>query len=171
MKILLIEDNEQNIAGLTGALKGHDLTIVTSATDFFYNSVPNTTAWSNKCTDLSIYDAVITDVNLPAATDKGVMEGPIGLLVAMKALQCGVKKIAVITDANHHEANAISKGFDLWDGRGGAHTKSAFRIGDAKVLMLNAPKTDPDEFKFDFAWLLSETDKTRAEHKKELGAI
>ncbi len=156
MKVLLIEDNSENIQGLTKALDGHEVILVTEVTDFLYDHDPGTNTWSNKCVDLSIYDAVITDVNLPAATDKGVMEGPIGILIAFKALQCGVKKIAVITDANHHEANPISKGLDLWDGRGGEHTKGNFMIGDIKMLMINDSKKYPKNFEKDFAWLFAE---------------
>lgn len=155
MKVLLLEDNPENIKALQEALKGHEVALVTEVTDFFYEK--GTRGYGgDKETDLSVYDAVITDVNMPAVTDEGITMGPIGLLIGYKALQHGVRRIWVITDSNHHEPNVISKGFDLFNGGAGA-AKECVLYGERKMLLSNHSKKDPAYLKETFDWLFSNT--------------
>ena len=128
MKILLLEDNPQNIESLKNAILNAcpiaDITVMTEIGASFYGY------GVDEAVKLASYDAVITDVNMPGYTDRdGMIMSPIGPVIALKALQQGVKRIAILTDANHHEASPVSKAADLFENlMGGEADKTAIAV-------------------------------------------
>lgn len=153
MKILVVEDNEQHrnaaIEELTAA--GHEVTAVTKRpySDYgfvsqgfsslpgeYIDSDDRENFWSNP--SRSKFDAALFDLFLPEEKAEGLdgadpsKEQPYGLIMAFRAVQCGVKYIGVITDANHHR-NAISNALDMicppywWSGM----HQPVFRIGES----------------------------------------
>ncbi len=151
MKVLLLEDNPQNIESLkiaiTNACPDAEITVMTEIGANFYGYTG-----ADKAVKLALYDAVITDVNMPAYTDSdGMMMSPIGPVVALKALQAGVKGIAVLTDANHHEGNPVSKAADLF--MEVAAGEADCIIGDTKFTYRNINKTDIKRVTRTLQWL------------------
>ncbi len=125
MKILIVEDDELNVRAAAEQLKDHELTFVKNFVDFyndFYKKIVRDQNLNRDSRDkqitlsLSEYDMVLTDVNLPSPIDMEpqIINGSTGLLVVLKALESGVRYIGVITDANHHSADPIAKGFDMF---------------------------------------------------------
>lgn len=116
MKILIVEDKVLHIESAKKLLVNHNLTIVTEFKDFFLQKrSTHFISWSRKeDLDLSCYDAVLTDVFLPSATNKGDRDGPTGLVIALKALEHGVKYVGIISDQNHHSESPIAKAFDMF---------------------------------------------------------
>jgi len=157
MKVLLLEDKAQNIESLkiaiTNACPDADITIMTEIGANFYEYTG-----ADEVVKLASYDAVITDVNMPGYTDcDGMIMSPIGPIIALKALQAGVKRIAVLTDANHHEANPVSKAADLF--RYGREGGGDCIVGNVKFIYDNMRKTDVKYQTETMRWLFSETDK------------
>jgi CheY-like chemotaxis protein len=83
------------------------------------------------------WDAVLTDLNLPASSEtlgkKAVeehagQEAPLGFVIALLAAEAGVPKIAVVTDQGHHD-HPMSAAFDRLDG--------TFTINGSKVRFSN----------------------------------
>lgn len=109
LKILVVEDNPIHQEAAKKQLNNYDVTIMKSFTEFF-NAV-------RQGVELSDYDVVLTDVKLPSPQDggRGEVEAATGFVVALKALQEGVKMVGIITDVNHHE-DVYGKAMDLWMG-------------------------------------------------------
>ncbi|HBO16577.1 MAG: hypothetical protein UR69_C0002G0060 [Candidatus Moranbacteria bacterium GW2011_GWE2_35_2-] len=128
MKILIIEDNPIHQEAARKQLSDHDLTIMESFIDFFETFRD---CWHDKPSmNLAEFDIVLTDINLPSPHDEEVcVEAATGLVIVLKALQYGVKKIGIITDANHHQ-DAIGKAFDLWMG---SSNGAPFTVGDVMI--------------------------------------
>ncbi len=151
MKILLLEDDPQNIESLKTAIlvacPGVHITTLTEIGSSFYEG-----SSYNEAMQLHAYDAVITDVNMPGHTDRnGMIMGPIGPVIALKALQQGVKRIAVLTDANHHEASPISKAADLFMEMTDGNADCI--IGDVKLIYRNVNKTNIKSVTRTLQWL------------------
>jgi len=100
------------------------------------------------------FDAVLTDVMIPKGgyecmSDKGralvakQKEMPYGPVIALRALQIGIKKVGVLTQGNHHDDPFVF----AFDGLGG------FTLGDAKIFCCNSMNTT--EGAKDWAKLLS----------------
>ena len=85
------------------------------------------------------FDVVLTDLLVPASSkqlgpkgEKHVgQEMPLGTVIALRALAVGVKKVAVVTDMNHHDhpASAAFDGFPT------------FSAGDIRVICSNCDVT------------------------------
>ena len=81
------------------------------------------------------FDVVLTDLLVPASAKQQGRKGeqfvgqemPIGTIIALRALAAGVKLVAVVTDASHHDHPA-SAAFDFFP---------RFSMGDVKVLCSN----------------------------------
>lgn len=129
LKILVIDDNLDNLAAAERQLIGHDLTLCSSfkeaqkylnqdpCIDGMNNLPLNPESWDygryyHK--GESNYDVVLTDLFLPVCLD-GLgdnnprknehvgTEKPYGLFFVLLALRRGVKKIAIVTNAGHHD--------------------------------------------------------------------
>jgi len=112
MKVLIVEDDPIHQEAAKEQLVDHDLIIMESFVEFFKTF--NDCLGSKPKLDLSSFDAVLTDINLPSPHDrKGVEQAATGFVVALKAMQAGVKYIGIITDASHHD-DAYGKALDLW---------------------------------------------------------
>ncbi|MFA6552199.1 MAG: hypothetical protein WCT19_01715 [Candidatus Paceibacterota bacterium] len=66
------------------------------------------------------FDAVLTDLMVPASQQKlrqscnlAGQEMPLGAIIALLAIHNGVKKVAVVTDSNHHD-NPASAALDCF---------------------------------------------------------
>ena len=151
MKILLLEDNPQHIESLKIAILAAcptaNMTVMTEIGANFYGYTG-----ADKAVKLASYDAVITDVNMPGYTDRdGMMMSPIGPVIALKALQQGVKRVAVLTDANHHEASPVSKAADLFTELREGEADCV--IGNIKVIYRNIDKTNIKNVTRTLQWL------------------
>ena len=162
MNVLLLEDDPQN----TKALKQVILTACPQANITALAAVGENFYYGNDMVKLSAFDAVITDVNMPGYTDNdGMTMGSVGNLIALKAFQQGVKRIAVLTDANHHEANPVSKGADLFmDFNVGEGDCVA---GDVRFIYRNVSKTYIHGLTRVMQWLFSEGGQRYTEWAKE----
>lgn len=198
MRILIVEDKNENIEVARAMLAGHDLTIATGfdqALDFVAarfdqyeaqnkaNADLSGTGWGRlyldwedsegkrgtiegatgriSLTDAPVnireivetacepfrpkeFDAVLTDVMYPKGGDRCMsLEGneiareqgamPYGPIVALIALQRGVKKIGIVTQGNHH-SDPFVFAFDFLHG---------FELGEAKVVASNCHSGGP----------------------------
>ncbi len=123
LKILVVEDSAIHQQAARLQLAGHNLTIVATCQEAQSQLKE---AW----------DVVLTDMMIPW-TD-GCEEMPLGMTLVMLALKSGVKKIALVTDANHHE-NLNSRALDVFrsvDPRKGEWRKG-FVVGDSEVIVTN----------------------------------
>ena len=90
------------------------------------------------------FDAVLTDLMVPASGQAQGKKGsplvgqemPLGSIIALFALAQGVKKVAVVTDMNHHHHPA-SAALDCFDRVGGS--------GDVRVFCTNHEMVRVDE--------------------------
>lgn len=84
------------------------------------------------------FDVVLTDVMIPHGAPVGLDDAaiqlvesqgpmPYGPMIVLLAIQAGLKRVGVLTNANHH-ADPISNAFDNLDG---------FSAGDVKVFCSN----------------------------------
>jgi CheY-like chemotaxis protein len=96
-------------------------------------------SFADATTEPTKFDVVMTDLLVPAPETslgpKGYkyigQEMPIGTSIAFLALSKGVKRVAVVTDTNHHDHPASATFDDFAEGKDG------IRIGDTKILLLN----------------------------------
>jgi hypothetical protein len=87
------------------------------------------------------FDCVLLDLLVPPSPRTLGPEGqkhlgtemPLTPILAFLALSQGVKKVGILTDANHHNHPA-SAALDIF--------RDPFMLGDAKVIMSNAPTRD-----------------------------
>ena len=98
-KILVVDDNFGNLAAAEEQL----------GADYYLTTVP-TFEEAQKLLKEDEWDVVMTDVMMPGEKDgqgKGLkLVGemmPIGLVVALLALQKGVPEIFILSDTNHHD--------------------------------------------------------------------
>jgi len=110
MKVLIIEDAIWNIGSyaLVG-LDEHQVTIL--------SSLQEVDKLLKKKDGLKEFDVVLTDLFLPwehlliyseeRGEDQGMNEIPIGLVVAMKALNEGIP-VAILTDSDHHTNKVVA---------------------------------------------------------------
>ncbi|HVX90133.1 MAG TPA: response regulator [Candidatus Paceibacterota bacterium] len=124
MKILVLDDSEANRKAAAILLKGHDVTIV----ETYGEEVCRLLNKGN-------IDAYLGDLMLPASKEtlapdayKFVgQEMPLGTITAFFALKKGVKRVAVLTQTNHHNHPAsAATDYLTWGG--------VFAVGDALVL-------------------------------------
>lgn len=113
MKILVVEDSPLHQEAAHILLSGHDVTVISSFTSFYEKVTPIRSNVPEHCEpaelDLASFDAVLTDVNLPSHHSE---EAATGFVVALQALAAGVKRVGIITDANHHR-DSYGRAFDL----------------------------------------------------------
>ena len=100
----------------------------------------------NKARDLATtypdFDIVLTDLLVPASRQAQGGEGtkfvgqemPLGTTIALLALVAGVKKVAVVTDMNHH-SHPASAAFDCFSGLNmpGANIICTNRVGGVAI--------------------------------------
>ena len=124
-RVLVIDDSERHCAAAREQLTAnYNLTVVTN-----YSQALKAIQQP--------YDAVLTDLMLPAssetlgteAIEKYVgQEMPLGFVIALLAAQAGCQRIAVVTDLNHHQ-HPMSAALD--------HLTKPFQINGAKVIFTN----------------------------------
>ena len=98
MKILVFDDSKTEQFGATAQLKQHETTVVST-----YDEAEKKLLEEN-------WDMFMTDLMVPASAkqlvrgDKQIgKEAPLGIFLLVLALKQGVKKVALITDMNHHK--------------------------------------------------------------------
>lgn len=152
-KILIIEDNLKHIESLTKSLEGHELTVFNDAMTFckkMEDSGRVYYCYERGEFDFSKFDIVVTDIHIPAPTDRGgIMEGPIGLMIALKAILEGVSGVIIITDTGHHDANPIAKAMDWFQPQ---HWKSSGKTKVATDSTFGGKKEVPKDA---LDWILS----------------
>lgn len=128
MRILVVDDNEQHRRAAHAFLKDHDLTVV--------GDFGKAQTLLGKCGRRGVYknnqspsfDVVLTDLMLPASDEEQGPDGmkfvgqemPLGTTLMLRAIACGVKYVACITDTNHHHhpASAAFDGFGHFTANG-----------------------------------------------------
>ncbi len=157
MKILVIEDTAKHQQAARLQLVGHDLTVAgtyeegqchLNATSYLYGvtrgcdefkkqGIQHEDQKSLAGQHVRSWDIVLIDLMLPApeeAQRQGSslvgQEMPLGTTLAFLALKTGIKKVAIVTDTNHHDHPA-SAALDVFGGR------NKFQIGDAEMLITN----------------------------------
>jgi len=102
-KILLVEDQQDNIRAAKEFLKEFDLTIVKN-----YNDAIRVISEKS-------FDVLMTDVNIPKGKDSVCTNDsktyPLGLIIALRAMSHGIKKVGILTSGDHH-TDAITYAFD-----------------------------------------------------------
>lgn len=134
MKILILDDCElHRDAAVAQLSNAHDLTVASR-----YNEILDHRPTP---TFLSSFDAVLTDLLLPApriTNGEGLalvgQEMPLGTIIALHALQAGVALVGVLTDVNHHmhPASACFDAFRTTNPYG-----DIFKVGNSKVCLSN----------------------------------
>lgn len=110
MKILVIDDKQENLELAKQQLKDHEVTTVSSYDEAFtLVCCLDASAWPPK-DNKPDFDAVLTDLLMPAGKtnqgEKGMkyvgQEMPLGIFLALQAINSGVKLVGLLTDTNHH---------------------------------------------------------------------
>ena len=134
MKILIIEDKANHLTTAEQFAKesGHEVTIVTSYKDA-EKILCGDRDYGFKQIQTCQYDVVLTDLFLPVSQEGQANkvirdEIPYGALFVLWALRTGVKKIALLTDGDHHSDPFIWAMDPL-----GVYGKPFF-IGDVKLF-------------------------------------
>ncbi len=136
MKILVFDDNADQCKVAQIQLKGHDLTIVST-----YDEAQDLLEDNAKYN----FDVVLTDLLVPASErnlgPKGYhyagQEMPLGTTIALLALKVGVKRVAIVTDANHHNHPAA-------EALGPFDYGNPFNIGDIRMICTDNSLTRVD---------------------------
>lgn len=130
MNILVVDDNAEHQASAERQLTGHNLTVVSSyseASELLESNVK--------------FDMALLDLMMPAADLRTLgknakefqdKELPMGTILAFQALRAGVKKVAVLTDTNHH-MHPASAAFDYL----GGSNPIPICVGDARMFFTN----------------------------------
>lgn len=135
MRVLIVEDNELHIASARkfASETEHQVTIVTNYDQAENELCAQGDRFGRKESEPK-YDVLLTDLFLPASTtgqgDKSHQrEMPYGATLVLLAMRSGIKKIALLTDGNHHAHPLI------WalDPLGGYDAKP-FSVGEVKLL-------------------------------------
>ena len=144
LNILVIDDSEANLKAATEQLAGHNVVTESSFSSARHQLDPEASYKRFK----GKFDAVLVDLLMPMDVvnagngstfsgtymgDKGLafvgQELPLGIFLVLYAAKVGVKNIALLTDADHHDHPA-SACLDMFQGK-------PMVIGDAKVLLTN----------------------------------
>ncbi len=158
MKVLVIDDNQVNLASALQTLIGHEVTLCSShdeaekllvtqykegrdALEQTYKGqgMDNWKAYQKAKTEceLPYWDAVLCDLLMPAGKKSQAGPGlehvgkemPVGWSLALRAAMKGAKYVAVASDMNHHDHPASA----MLDHVG----KHRFNIDGARVLLTN----------------------------------
>lgn len=129
MKILVVDDCENNRKSAVQTLYEHDLTVVGSY-DEALNEIQSTLVGDRPC-----YDVLLADLLMPAGGCNQVedskyvgQEMPVGWGLAIIAAKYKTKYVAVVSDTNHHYHPAAEIIF--WIG------SKVFTLYEAKALFL-----------------------------------
>jgi CheY-like chemotaxis protein len=142
MRILLVEDTQIQIDAASEQLKGHELTIVTGFDQArkelglgFFNGAHTTYKYEDQPLP---FDVLLTDVMLPKGGDECMgqvgaelarSQGPMpyGPIIALHAIQRGIKRVGILSLGNHHRDPFVFA-LDSLEG---------FQAGDIKVVCSN----------------------------------
>lgn len=132
MKILVFDDKQEQRYAALQQLKGHEVHVVSS-----YRDAQLDLAGDGDRIKPKQFDIVLTDLLVPAPrsmlSDEACeqyagQEMPLGAIIVLLALKMGVKKIGLVTDANHHDHPA-SAALDILLG--------GFSVGDVEIVCTN----------------------------------
>ena len=134
MRILVIDDKAQNTKAARAQLSAHDLTLASS-----YDEAVKRLGGSYEEHD---FDVVLTDLMMPASGDCMGEEGeqfvgkdmPVGIFLVLLAAKRGAKRVALLSDTDHHDHPA-SASLDLLNGF--SREPAPFRINSTLVLLTN----------------------------------
>ncbi|MCX6787953.1 MAG: hypothetical protein NT108_02175 [Candidatus Kaiserbacteria bacterium] len=152
MRILVVEDNKKHREAAKKQLtEQHDVTIVKSfviASELLLGNEGAAREYQNLAS--VPFDAALLDLNMPAektasCSQVGEGEVPYGFILALRAVQCGVKYVGIITDANHH-SGPLTAALDLicpayWHEDG---SQPVFRIDETRLVIAHAPFEEGD---------------------------
>ncbi len=177
MKILVVEDSQTHREAAKRQLAEHEVTVVKSfviASELLHGhegvavggrtheeyTPPLVMPAYENLLPVS-FDAVLLDLNMPAEKTASCMAGgegevPYGFILALRAVQCGVKYVGIITDANHH-SGPLTAALDLicpayWHED---ENQPIFRIGETRLVIAHTPFEKGDGEVKDWERLLS----------------
>lgn len=123
MKILVIDDQERNLASAKHVLCGHDVVTISTIQEAFDALYKN-----------ADFDAVCTDLFMPLGSFRGAVNTrdydfpssdlPAGLVFALKASNLGIRTV-ICTDADHH-SDWVCSLLDLLRGNRGECARVAY---------------------------------------------
>jgi len=123
MKILIVEGNAVHRKAAVQQLTDHELTIMSSFTEFFKKIAHN-----HKNAFLPQFDMLLTDVKLPLLPErKNMAEAPTGFVVVLKGLEAGIKMIGILTEIDHYDIS--KKSLELWQ------DTEPFAVGEIKICI------------------------------------
>ena len=136
MNILVVDDNHQHLIATSSLSEKHHVTV----TDSYERAT--------EIINFGDVDVLLTDLLMPAEAGKLGPTGmnylgheiPIGLVLAIRAAQTGIKYVAVVTDTNHHDhpMSAAVDWISYQDQKGQSH----FFIEKTKTIVTHAPMKD-----------------------------
>ena len=132
MKVLVIDDGQNNQGAAKAQLSNHEIVVVGS-----YNEGQKLVKEKHD------FEVVLVDLLIPASgqsigLDNRHLVGeemPVGIFLGLLAAVNGAKFVAVFTDTDHH-SHPASACFDAFN-RNGENEPSPFRVEEAKMLLSN----------------------------------
>lgn len=140
MRILVVDDKQEHLQAATSQLGS---THQVETRDEYTEAVA-------LLTEDAPFDVLLSDLLMPAEPQTLGKEGlrflgheiPIGLVLAFRAAAVGVKHVAVITDANHHN-HPMSAAIDWINPAYWRDEKNrVFQVNESRVLVAHAPLTE-----------------------------
>ena len=159
MKILVVDDNRENLEAAVQQLSDeHEVETASSFVEAArrLNGRHVSVGDYGKLEEFGPveFDAVLLDLFMPGEPTGAygsygnvtfVKDVPYGFVLALRALQCGVKFVAIATDTNHHTGE-LPSALDLvvfpWPGNEEGHPMPFFQFGEGRLLVVEAPNTD-----------------------------
>ncbi|MCX6793216.1 MAG: response regulator [Candidatus Falkowbacteria bacterium] len=137
MKILIIDDNNDNLEAAKKLLTDHEVITANSyeAAEELLIGDDHFSRRKDSNVPVENFDLVITDLFMPASPtglgDKSMagQETPYGFVLALLCLRLGINKIAIMTDSNHHK-NPISWALDNL----GGNDSKPFKVNETTML-------------------------------------
>ncbi len=122
--------------------------------EYWKKRQPTSRELEEQFTTRNNFDAVLTDLLVPASRQAQGDEGqrlvgqemPLGSIIALLAISNGVKRVAVVTDMNHHNHPA-SAALDCFEPNG--PETLAGGVGEVKVLCTNRAGCTVDELTYE----------------------
>ncbi len=146
LRVLIVEDNKDNILAAREQLKEYQLTIVESFNDFVseFNGTRYDQNWkeqriNSQAPEKSKYDVVLTDLYFPIKAGKRP-EDPLGYSVALIASAASTPYIGIVTSLNHHDGQ-LAETFDFLttggpDRRFMGEQKS-YRLNESRLVLFD----------------------------------
>ena len=138
MKLLVIDDNQENLESAKKQLAGHEVTTCNSEKEAYLEYL-----WCLKKEKAIEFDVLLCDLMLPAGRytsgdSAELLAGKIhmsGLILCMLAAKHGIKKVGLVTSEWHHKNPVGSLLGDLGRGTKRGEEKHILRVEDSELVI------------------------------------